>query len=323
MVGLQAAQAISEPISQSQLDSKHGGGIAGNNQAVGGFEYINQLVQIPKQMLGGASHSTLDGHVQKIEKAPAGGHNVFIGGEAHYVPIDVPLTVRVGQDIEAGDVISEGTPNPSIITEHKGIGEGRKYFVSAMRKTLQNSGSKGNRRNIELLSRGLINHVQLTEETEDHVPDDIVPYSTIEHTYKPRADSVVSNPKQAVGKYLEKPVLHYTIGTKIRPSMLKDLEEFGVSDLNVNDKPPYFKPHMVRGLYNLQNDPDWMTQMYGSGLKGSLLDSTARGATSESAGTSFVSSLAGGENFGSTPGRAVIMPITPPKMPQIGSILTP
>jgi hypothetical protein len=68
---------------------------------------------------------------------------------------------------------------------------------------------------------------------------------------------------------------------------------------------------MVRGMYQLQHDPDWMTQMYGSGLKKSLLDSVARGGVSEERGTSFVPSLATGTNFGDVPDRAVIKPQDP------------
>ena len=307
-VGLQAAQALGEPVSQGMLSSKHSGGVAGQEKTVGGFKAIDQLVQIPKIMRGGAAHATVDGIVQHVEPAPAGGHFVTIDGEKHYVGIDNTPKVKRGDVIEAGDVLSDGVPNPATITKYKGIGEGRKYFVSAFRDTLRDSGIKGNRRNIELLARGLINHVRLTEETDDNVPDDVVPYSSLEHTYKPRPNHQVLKPSDAVGRYLERPVLHYTIGTKVRPSMLKDMEEFGVNNLTVHDDPPPFEAEMIRGLYSTRHDPDWMTQMYGSGLKSSLLNSTARGATSDARGSSFVPSLALGTDFGQVPNREVIKP---------------
>lgn len=310
-VGLQAAQALSEPISQGQLSAKHSGGVAGKEKAVGGFQYINQLIQTPKIMLEGAAHSTKDGTVQQIEEAPAGGQYVYIDGERHYVGAGYDLKVKKGDTVEAGDLISDGIPNPAIITQYKGVGEGRRYFVNEFKKSMANSGMSGHRRNIELLARGLINHVKLTAETEDNVPDDIIPYSTLEHTYKPRENHQILDPKKALGQYLERPVLHYTIGTKIRPSMLKDFSEFGVKNLTVHSEPPPFEPYMVRGMYQLQHDPDWMTQMYGSGLKKSLLTSVHRGAKSEERGTSFVPSLAIGTDFGEVPDRAVIQPKAP------------
>jgi len=55
---------------------------------------------------------------------------------------------------------------------------------------------------------------------------------------------------------------------------------------------------MIRAMYNLHHDPDWMTRMYGSGLKGSLLEATHRGSTSSATGTSFVAGLSKGTDFG-------------------------
>jgi hypothetical protein len=74
---------------------------------------------------------------------------------------------------------------------------------------------------------------------------------------------------------------------------------------------------MVRGMYQLQHDPDWMTQMYGSGLKKSLLESVARGGVSEERGTSFVPSLATGTDFGEVPDRAVVQPKPAYKLPSV------
>jgi hypothetical protein len=102
--------------------------------------------------------------------------------------------------------------------------------------------------------------------------------------------------------------LHYTIGTKIRPSMVKELEEFNVADVNVHDNPPPFEPEMVRGMYSLQHDPDWMTRMYGSGLKKSLLRGVHRGSTSEERGTSFVPSISRSVDFGRVPGGLIKSP---------------
>lgn len=297
-VGMAAAQALSEPLSQAQLSAKHSGGVAGAEKAVGGFDYINQLVQVPKTFKGGAAHAEVDGPVARIEKAPAGGSYIYVGGKQHYVPPELEIQVKPGQVVEAGDVLTNGFPNPAIVVQHKGIGEGRRYFINAYRDAMRGAGLKPGRRNIELLSRGLINHVMLTDEVGDGVPDDILPYSSIEHRWKPRPGARTVAPKAALGKYLERPYLHYTIGTQIRPSMLKDFDEFGVKDVDIHDEPPPWEPVMVRGMANLRYDPDWMTRMFGSGLKGSVLDAAHRGGVSDASGTSFVPSLAKAVNFG-------------------------
>lgn len=299
-VGMAAAQALSEKLTQGQLSSKHSGGVAGStaNQAVSGFKFINQLVQVPKAFRGGATHAEADGRVTGIKPAAQGGFHVVIGNNEHYVPAHLPVTVKMGDEIEAGDVLSEGTPNPAQIVKHKGVGEGRRYFVKAFRDAYRDSGMYGNRRNVELLARGLIDHVRLTGEIGDHVPDDIVPYSVIERNWKPRADSTQMDPRQAVGQYLDRPVLHYSIGTQIRKSMLPELKEFGVQSVTAHKEPPPFQPEMIRGMATLQHDPDWMTRHLGSNLQKSTLQAVHRGGTSDTAGTSYVPALAAGANFG-------------------------
>lgn len=299
-VGMTAAQALSEPVSQGMLNTKHGGGVAGQDKAYGGFHYLDQLIQKPQTFQHGATHSTQDGRVTAIEDAPAGGKFVFVNNVKHYVPTNVELKVKVGDDVEAGDVVSHGIPNPSVITQYKGIGEGRRYFTKAFRDTMKASNLTSHRRNIELVGRSLINHVKLTDEFNDDVMDTILPYDYVASNYKPRDGYKTLAPDRAIGKYLESPVLHHTIGTKVRPSMLDDMKRFGIETLDVHDDPPPFEPYMVRAMNNLHYDMDPVTRMYGSGLKSSLLDSVHRGLTSNENSTSFVPGLAKSINFGRT-----------------------
>lgn len=297
-VGMAAAQSLGEPVTQSSISSKHAGGVAGAGGAVSGFKYINQLVQVPKVFTEGAAHAQKDGKVSAMWKAPAGGHYIMIGGVRHYVEHGHEPHVKVGDTVEAGDVLSEGLPNPAEIVAHKGIGEGRRHFVHAMRKMYADSGLPYHRRNGELLARGLINHVRLTDDMGDFINGDVVPYDTLEHTYSPRPGHEITEAKRAVGKYLERPALHHTIGTKVRPSMLPDFERFGVHSLVVHDEPPPFEPEMIRGMEQMSRDPDWMTQHLGSNLQKSLLTSAHRGAVSDEAGTSFVPGLSRAADFG-------------------------
>jgi len=298
-VGIAAAQALAEPITQAQISSKHSGGVAGAGAgAISGFQFINQLVQVPKKFAAGAAHAQLDGTVHSVREAPQGGHYVHIGNEDHYVGHGYELKVKKGDTVEAGDVISEGIPNPAEVVKHKGVGEGRRYFVKAFRDTLDGMGTRGHRRNIELLSRGLINHVRLTEEMGDWVQDDVVPYQLLERQWKPREGHAVITPNQAAGKYLERPVLHYSVGTKIQPSMVKHLQKHGVRSIYAHTEPPPFQPEMIRGMSNAAHDPDWMTRMLGSYQKNSLLEGARRGAVSDEGGTSYVPALAHGAGFG-------------------------
>lgn len=298
-VGIAAANALSEPVTQASISSKHSGGVAGATAgAVGGFKAINALVQVPEVFPHGATHAQLDGKVHAINPAPQGGHFVIVGDAKHYVPASLPLRVKKGDLVEAGDVLSEGVPNPAEIVAHKGIGEGRRYFVNAFRETLSNSNTYGNRRNVELVARGLINHVRLDDELGDWAPGDVVPYSSIERHWEPRPGFYVAPPHTVLGNYLEKPVLHYTIGTKIGKKMVDELNQFGVNSVYAHKEPPPFVPEMVRGMANVSQDPDWMVRGLGSYQQKSFLKAVHRGDVSDTAGTSFVPGLAEGKDFG-------------------------
>jgi DNA-directed RNA polymerase subunit beta' len=297
-VGIAAAQSLSEKLTQGQLGSKHSGGVAGADKSVTGFKFINQLVQVPKTFKGVAAHAQLDGVISAVREAPQGGHYVDVSGQEHYVPQGRDVLVQPGDKVEAGDVLSEGTPNPAEIVAHKGIGEGRRHFTAAFRDAYRRSGMYADRRNIELLARGLIDHVRVTEEFGDHIEDDVVPYQHVENNWEPREGSEVLAPRSAVGKYLERPVLHHTIGTRVKPSMLSELETFGVTNLAVHRDPPPFEPVMIRGMETLAHDPDWMVRHLGSGLAKSTLRAVHRGGTSDEAGTSYVPALARRIDFG-------------------------
>jgi DNA-directed RNA polymerase subunit beta' len=327
-VGIAAAQALSEPVSQSQLSSKHSGGVGGA-KSISGFKAINALVQVPRKYPDGATHAQREGRVQEIRPAAQGGFYVTVDGEDHYVPADRQVSVKKGDVLEAGDVLSDGMPNPAEIVKHKGVGEGRKYFVQAMRQVLGNSGITAQRRNIELVARGLINHVRLTDEYGDYAPDDIIPYSMLERSWRPRSGAVASAPSALVNHYLEEPVLHYSVGTKITKSVADNLKKYGIATVQAHKQPPPFESEMVRGMANISNDPDWMTRMLGSYQERGFLNSVHRGLASDTAGSSYVPALARGEEFGNSgptsgwkpapPSGSILQPVPKPPTSPLGS----
>jgi hypothetical protein len=309
MVGLAASQSVGERLTQTMLGSKHVGGVKRKATAQG-FEAVNQILQVPKHYPGGATHATVDGVVDRIDPAPAGGTNVTIGGEGHFVAPDAVLKVKKGDTVEAGDVLSDGLPNPAEVVKHKGIGEGRRYFMHLLTNTLRDSGLPVHRRNVELLSRGLINYVEMTDEDDEHVPGDVLPYSQLERSWKPRHGAELSDLRQATGKYLEHPVLHYSIGTQIRPSMLPQFKQFGVKNVLVHTDPPPFVPTMIRAETAIQEDPDFITRLFGSGQKKTLLDAAHRGGVSDIGGSSFVPAQAVGTPMGTTWPKIALRPAT-------------
>jgi DNA-directed RNA polymerase subunit beta' len=300
-VGITAAQAIGEPITQGALNVKHQGGAAGANQRYAGFAVINQFVQTPDTFPDKAVLSKIDGQVSSVIEAPQGGHYVTVDNEPHYVAPGYPVTVKVGERVEAGDTMSEGLPDPGEIVELRGLGEGRKYYANKLKQLLDDSGMEADRRNTELMSRAALDHLQITDVKEDdeYLPDDVVSYSYFSNRYTPPKDTSKYKVDKAVGTYLQSPALHYTIGTKITPKIATHLKSSGFEEVFTSPESPTFKPHMVRLRAATHHGDDWLASMHTSYLKKQLGDSAIRGEDSNVENNiHFAPRLAIGTNFG-------------------------
>jgi len=210
------------------------------------------------------------------------------------------VNVKPGDRVDAGDILSSGIPNPADLVRHRGIGAGRLDFVQIFQNAFKDSGMPANRRNIELLSRGLVNHIRVNDldGVDNALPDDIVEYSAVERNYKPRYGFRVTKPTASIGKYLERPVHQYSIGTRITKKMANELRDRGVGDITVHDDPPPFSPVMVRAMEQLTVSPDWQTRLGGSYLQRGLLEALHRGRGSTPTSVSYIPGLAVGKGFG-------------------------
>jgi DNA-directed RNA polymerase subunit beta' len=299
-VGVPAAQAISEKLSQGMLSAKHTGGAVGAGGGGGGFSDINDHLQVPESFGNAATVAQVDGRVDKIEDAPQGGQFVLVNGTKHYVKPEHKTTVKAGQVIEAGDALSTGVPNPAELVQHKGIGEGRRLFINSFKNALESNGVKTNRRQVEMLSRGLINHVRITDPDgyEGFLPDDIVNFDEFKSRYQPREGTITGDPAKLVGHYLEKPVVNYMVGTRVTPSVAKGLTSRGVNEISAHPSPPPFEPVMIRAMETAMRDPDPISRLGGSyGSKG-MMESVHRARSSKDHSTSFIPSLISGTEFG-------------------------
>ena len=305
LIGLLAAQAIGERVSQMSVGKKHQGQIRGGIASA--TEIIEKFISVPKAF-GGAIHAQSTGRITKIVPTDIG-YKVYIGDKEHFIPKEQELAVKVGDKVEAGDMLSNGLPNPQEFARHKGIGEARRLFTEHFTQQLREMGFNVHRRNVEVIARALIDYVQLTEKFGENYPEEIVRYTDIEHSWKPRPGTKLLSLKQAEGKYLELPVLHFTIGTPITPHVIATLEKHNIKQIPVNDKPPPFQPLIIRALELITKDPDWLVRLLGAYQKRSLLDAVAEGAVSEKyKNPSFVPALAEGIEFGKKWPRYIIEP---------------
>lgn len=281
-------------------NSKHQGGVGvakaadpeGEDQPTG-FTKAEQFLRAPSTFQGGAVLSDVDGVVDAVEAAPQGGHYITVAGKKLYASPYRTITVKPGQKVFAGDKLTNGVPNPVDYTSLRGIGAGRTYYTKQLGSILSSLGWGTDRRNLEQFSRALLNKVRITGEDgyDDWLPGDVVDYSVIQSRWKPRKDSKDTDASKAIGKYLEKPMFSYTIGTKITKDVADDLEKHGFGKITVNDNPPPFQSEFMRPTSVLQNDEHWLPRLSGERLKDSLFDSARRGTTDEYDSPSYVDKL--------------------------------
>lgn len=302
-LGVTASGAIGEPITQNALNQKHAGGVATGKKIYSGFDVINRFVQTPEVFPDRAVVAEEDGKVDKITEAPQGGFFVNVNATKHYVPPGYPVSVKVGDTIEAGEPLSEGLISPGDIVRLRGVGEGRKYYADRLKQILDDSGMKADRRNTEMLARAALDHVHIVDAEEDdpYLPDDLVSYNYMARNYTPRADTSASPAKDAIGKYLQSPVLHYTIGTRVTPKIAKHISSLDNAPVYTSKTSPSFEPDMVRLRTAAHSNRDWLASMHTSYLKSQIAESATRGDdTNVRENSHFAPRLAIGEGFGAT-----------------------
>lgn len=300
-VGLNAAHATSEPVTQGALNTKHAGGAAKAKKAFAGLDAIERFVQSPEVFPGAAVIAEEGGTVGNVRPAEQGGSYVTVGSREYYVPPDSDVTVTPGIEIEPGEALSDGVLDPYEVVRLRGLGEGRKYWVERFGQVLADSGSPADRRNLEMVARGALNQVVITdpEATADSLPGDIVNYNKAVSNWEVPAESAPFEPKHAVGKVLQRDVLHYTVGTRLTPRMAKHLQEAKVDKVWAGDTSPGFEPEMVRLQAVASATPDWLAGQYTSYLKKNLADHAARGDdTNVKENIHFAPRLAVGEGYG-------------------------
>jgi len=92
--------------------------------------------------------------------------------------------------------------------------------------------------------------------------------------------------------------MHYSIGTRVTPSVIDTLSKNKVQSILTHEDPPPFEPEVIRALDNLSHAPDWQVRMGGSYLKRGLVGAVRQGLGSEVKSTSFIPGLIRGKGFG-------------------------
>lgn len=298
-VGVRAAQALSEPITQMTLGSKHAVlTIRERKLEPQGMKGLRQLLEIPAMFQHEAVLAPAHGVVTKIEKAPQGGSYIWVGSEKLYSAPDLTVTAKPGQTVEHGDALTNGIPHPAKLVAAKGIGAGRQYFVEALHKVYKGEGKALDRRHIETLAKSTINHVQIDDVDDDHpefLKGDVIDYNRFRDVYSKASTRMPL--REAIGKRLGEETFHHTIGTEITPSLATELESRGVHEVSVAKNLPKVSFVMKSFVMNPLEEEDWMARLAHRYLKGSIQRGAHAGEESDIHGSNPVPAYAYGAEF--------------------------
>lgn len=182
-VGAIAGTALTEPLTQTMLGSKHGR-LKGENKEKS-FDIISRLLRMPKKFKNAAVVSTIAGKITKIEKNPAGGSVVYVENVPHATPPNQDVIVSVGKKVEEGDALTSGIINPQEMVVYKGIKPTQEYIANTLFNTYQNAGADVRKINIETVVRSLTDTVQITDPGEsDFIRGDYAPAALVEEMNK-------------------------------------------------------------------------------------------------------------------------------------------
>jgi len=299
-VGVRAAQALSEPMTQFALNAKHGVRILkGASPRLDGLAGIRQLIEIPQAFFAKAAVAEKAGRVTKVVPAPHGGTYVYVEGVEHYAGPGLAVRVREGQVVEAGDVLSEGVPKPDEVVHHKGVGAGRLYLVNSLHDMYKSQGIDVDKRHLELLARADVGNVRVADASPKYpelLKGDVIPYTRLKAVFQDHAKSMPLN--AALGQVLGKELFHYTVGTHLTQSVIDDLRRHSVSSVSVVPDPPMIESLMKPMTRTPLMNPDWMARLSHRYLKENLVRGAHFGHRSNVHGVHPVPAYAHGSEFG-------------------------
>jgi DNA-directed RNA polymerase subunit beta' len=302
-VGMIAAHAMGEPLTQMALNAKHATRTTASRKAVlSGLAGFKQLTEIPQSFFNRAVLAEHPGTVTAVATAPQGGHYVTVDEEQHYVPPTLGVQVHRGDRVEAGDTLSDGIPRPDDIVHHKGLGAGRQYLVDQLQGIYRRHGLDLDRRHLELLAKTDLNYVRIMDRDAEQLGllrGDIIDYNRFRRLIADQSQSLPI--AESLGETLGNNVLHYTAGTRVTPAVIADLRQAGIKTVPTAPRIPLHEPLMKPISRTPLLRPDWLARLAHRNLKDSILEGAAFGETSELHGPHPIPPLVIGTTFGAGP----------------------
>jgi DNA-directed RNA polymerase subunit beta' len=184
-VGIIAAQSIGEPGTQLTMRTFHTGGVAGED-ITHGLPRVVELFEArtPKGMTPIAEFS---GRVA-IEPVEKGLQVTITNDDGEEWQATVPRRARLriddGQEVEVGQELIDGTPNPKELLRVLGIRATQKHLVDEVQKVYNSQGVSIHDKHVELIVRQMLKRVTVLE----HGGTDLLPGELVDRSIFERAN---------------------------------------------------------------------------------------------------------------------------------------
>ena len=162
-VGIIAAQSIGEPGTQLTMRTFHTGGVAGGD-ITQGLPRVEELFEA-RNPKGLAIISEIDGKVKINDEKKR--KEVIVtskdNSKTYVISFGSKLKVKDGDEIKAGDPITEGSINPNDLLLIKGVEGVYTYIISEVQKVYRNQGVDINDKHIEVITRQMLKKVRIDD----------------------------------------------------------------------------------------------------------------------------------------------------------------
>nr|WP_304971680.1 DNA-directed RNA polymerase subunit beta' [uncultured Acetatifactor sp.] len=162
-VGIIAAQSIGEPGTQLTMRTFHTGGVAGDD-ITQGLPRVEELFEARKPK-GLAIISEFAGKVQlrdtKKKREVVVTNDETGQSKAYLISYGSRIKVLDGQELEAGDELTEGSVNPHDILKIKGVRAVQDYMLREVQRVYRLQGVEINDKHIEVIVRQMLKKIRI------------------------------------------------------------------------------------------------------------------------------------------------------------------
>ena len=198
-VGIMAAQSIGEPGTQLTMRTFHTGGVAGAD-ITQGLPHIQELFEA-RNPKGRAIIAEIDGVITTIKANTKNRYEITLTNKLesrnYLLPYGVQPLVAEGDEVLAGDMLTEGSIDPKELLRVKDVAAVQAYILKEVQNVYRAQGVELSDKHIEIMVHQMMKKVKVI----DGGDTDILPGSLIDMTHYTRvnAAAIMRGKRPAVG----------------------------------------------------------------------------------------------------------------------------